>query len=105
MKHLPFFTTFALLLLCCLTGCDNGRSSVTGKVTYQGQPVETGSISFEPIDGKGGTSGGAIEQGQFTLGGKTGEVSWEKTREHHRGPKDGPTDPGGTTEPGRNHGG
>jgi hypothetical protein len=35
--------------------------------------VETGSISFEPIDGKGGTSGGAIEQGQFTLGGKTGE--------------------------------
>lgn len=61
-----------------LAGCDNGRVSVTGKVTYRGQPVERGSISFEPIDGKGGTSGGSIEHGEFTLHGDTGVFPGKK---------------------------
>ncbi len=61
-----------------LAGCDNGRASVLGTVTYQGRPVESGSISFEPIDGKGGTAGGAIEQGRFMLDGKTGVFPGKK---------------------------
>ena len=61
---------FFVLLLCCLAGCYQGNSlgtiPVTGKVTYNGQPVEGATISFMP-DGQGrpataiSSSGGAYE--------------------------------------------
>jgi len=62
------------LMLVALVGCGGGtsdplnRQDISGQVTLQGQPLDTGTISFEPQAGTGGTSGGAtIENGKFAL--------------------------------------
>jgi len=55
--------------LVAFSGCDDpSMATVRGNVTFEGQPVESGKIIFEPVDGVGGTAGGKIEQGtyQFT---------------------------------------
>ncbi|MGY8768910.1 MAG: hypothetical protein ACKVH8_10855 [Pirellulales bacterium] len=58
-----------LLTLACFLGCGGEPSlpSITGKVTFDGQPIEVGSIMFEPVDGKGTTEGGTIENGTYTV--------------------------------------
>jgi len=45
---------FSIFLLIVLTGCSGGAKQaatgkVSGKVTYEGKPVEAGSITFTPI--------------------------------------------------------
>ncbi len=59
--------SIALLLASC--GGDGEafgkRYPVSGKVTYNGQPLEKGSISFVPEKGAGAT--GPIEKGDYTL--------------------------------------
>ena len=55
-----------------LLGCgdDTGlsrRYSVTGKVTYKGQPVEKGLISFIPTTLEGRPAAGQIENGSYAL--------------------------------------
>jgi hypothetical protein len=49
--HLPISPRFLIVALSLfLVGCgggDQGRYTVTGKVTFQGQPVEQGEITFE----------------------------------------------------------
>lgn len=49
-------------------GCNHSATTVTGKVTYEGKPVNKGTISFLPIDGQGPSCGGPIESGRFTVG-------------------------------------
>lgn len=78
MKKSWLLMTIAMLIIVALPGCDNGRATVTGQVTYQGQPVESGSINFEPLDGRGGTAGGTIENGAFRLSGAAGVVPGKK---------------------------
>jgi hypothetical protein len=48
--HLPY-----LLVLLLLPGCGEGfpRHRLSGKVTYQGKPVEYGTIVFEPEESIG----------------------------------------------------
>ena len=52
-------------------GCskaDNRRIAVSGKVTYEGKPVEIGSISFVPAAGEDGlAAGGRIENAEYSL--------------------------------------
>lgn len=57
-------------LMAALVGCGptDGLISVTGSVTYNGEPVQDGSISFTPIDGRGSSGGGVIENGQIVRG-------------------------------------
>jgi hypothetical protein len=60
----------AILLLGLLaTGCGDGKVGVRGTVTFDGQPVQSGVISFEPADGRGPNTGGAITDGRFELSG------------------------------------
>jgi hypothetical protein len=59
-----------LLVLPALSSCGSnaGLSSATGIVTVDGQPVESGTIQFQPADdatAKG--AGGAIKAGTFEL--------------------------------------
>jgi hypothetical protein len=64
----PLHLQILLLLLCaCLVGCgDNGgRVPVTGTVSFNGQPLETGHISFGGDQGAAGV--GQIVQGEFSL--------------------------------------
>ena len=42
-------------------------TTVTGTVVCDAQPVEKGTISFKPADGKGPTLGGEIAQAESTL--------------------------------------
>ena len=59
----------ALFVLCVLTGCtgcDRGFGQVTGKVSYQGQPLPSGDVVF--IDGEGRHHPGAIaEDGVYVI--------------------------------------
>ena len=51
-------------------GTDDGlgkRFPVSGKVTYNGNPLEKGDISFVPDDPKGVGATGLIENGAYTL--------------------------------------
>jgi hypothetical protein len=59
-----------VLLLPFLAGCGGG-TSVSGSVTYNGQPVPKGYVAFYPMDGKGPTVGGQISNGKYAVKGVT----------------------------------
>lgn len=68
-----------VLLALTAVGCGGGdslnRGAVSGKVTLDGQPIETGSISFWPTDGtQGPMAMGQISASQYTLEAKVGPV-------------------------------
>ena len=56
-----------------LVGCGGGRAAdrvdVTGTVTYQGQPIQEGSITFDPI-GEGPVAGALITNGTYEATGR-----------------------------------
>jgi hypothetical protein len=57
-----------IVVVLGLVGCgSNGRSTVEGMVTLNGQPIESGSMSFRPLDGKTPTVGCFITAGRFAL--------------------------------------
>lgn len=65
-----FFHLISLMALCglLLVGCQRSTGvTVTGTVTFNGQPVPDGSITFSPADGKGPSAGGKIENGKYTV--------------------------------------
>ena len=75
------FRVWRILLPCVglvlsLAGCsDNGLLEISGSVTLDGQPVEEGSISLMPVDGKGVTGGGLISNGTYTAETSPGEMA------------------------------
>ena len=59
-----------IVAVVVLSGCGGGsgrdRVVLSGTVSYQGEPVETGSIRFVPISGtKGPASGAVIQDGTY----------------------------------------
>ena len=52
-----------------LPGCGSAAATVSGEVTYEGQPVGDGYISFTPADGKGKDAGAPIANGRYTVAG------------------------------------
>lgn len=61
-----WFVISALLLPLCL-GCQHQGCPVQGEVTFEGQPVEDGTVTFEPADGQGPTAGGRISTGRYSI--------------------------------------
>lgn len=62
--------TRALLLavgFALAAGCSDSGATVSGQVTYEGEPVKQGYITFAPADGKGPVAGGAITDGRYTV--------------------------------------
>jgi hypothetical protein len=58
----------ALVMASCGTDDAFGkRYPVSGSVTYNGTPLEKGTISFVPEEGKGVGATGVIENGSYTL--------------------------------------
>ena len=43
------------------------RHAVTGSVTWQGRPLETGVVSFRPLEDQPFESGAMVQQGAFTI--------------------------------------
>src|SRR5262249_59566164 len=54
-------------LLLLAAGCGPGDGTVTGEVSYDGQPVGRGMITFAPADGQGPTVGGPITSGRYAV--------------------------------------
>jgi hypothetical protein len=67
----PFITGLAALSFAWITtGCGDdlkARYPVSGKVTYKGQPVPKGTISFSPVDGAGEGAYGEVVAGSYRL--------------------------------------
>lgn len=61
---ISLISCFALCLGC---GGDPNISIVSGTVTVDGEPLETGSILFVPVDGNSPTSGGEIAKGNYSV--------------------------------------
>lgn len=69
-SSLPSAWPLPILGLILLAGCGGGTklSNVTGKVTYDGQPLTTGTVTFHPKSGEGSVGVGDIDSnGQYTL--------------------------------------
>ncbi len=67
-------STFCCLALgAALAGCSGSNYSgdkrypLEGEVSFNGQPVDLGSISFIPESGKGRPSGGVIADGKYAV--------------------------------------
>ncbi len=56
-------------------GCGPATSTVSGTVTFNGEAVAKGAISFFPSDGKGQPAGGLIADGRYRV---TGMAPGEK---------------------------
>lgn len=50
-----------------VVGCGPSMLTVEGTVTWDGTPVETGTISFLPADGKGPSFGGELKNGSYRV--------------------------------------
>ena len=55
------------VLALAAAGCGGNAASVSGTVTYDGQPVGDGMVTFLPADGKGAVAGGKITDGRYTV--------------------------------------
>ena len=87
----PLLIPLALLPFM-LAGCGGGdydgpaRASVKGKVTFDGAPVDGGTIAFIPVGGDGRKAGESIVNGEYNIpeakGPNTGEhrveIRWPK---------------------------
>ena len=63
--YCKFFIVFLLFIL--LPGCQSEKAKVSGKIFFQGVPIETGKISFDSIDGNAQGSSGEIIEGKYEL--------------------------------------
>jgi hypothetical protein len=54
-------------LLLILAGCGGKNTTVTGRVTLGGQPVESGFITFFPEDNHGTSVGGEVIRGEYKV--------------------------------------
>ncbi len=68
LNRFRFLTATLLLGIVALAGCDSsGPVKLTGQVTYDGQPVEMGAISFEDAEGRTPSAEGAIINGKYEV--------------------------------------
>jgi hypothetical protein len=59
----------AAVLCTACAGCGDDEApkyDVSGEVTLQGQPLQSGTVSFFPADGQGPTAGAVITAGRYT---------------------------------------
>jgi len=81
-----------LFLTVCVVaapGCtsESGLSTVAGRVTLDGQPLETGIIRFVPIDGQTATADATVTDGKFAAQVPPGEKRIEITAPNVGGEK------------------
>ena len=69
MKRFAYAASVVYVVCALGIGCGGGdkreTTLVSGTVTFAGKPLEEGNIVFDPVDGTGGSSMGAITNGKF----------------------------------------
>ena len=71
----------SIILLSLCLGCGREEIHIAGNVTFDGKPLEEGTIEFIPIEGTAGPStGGSIRAGRYECSKDTGLVSTQKAR-------------------------
>ena len=79
-KNLNYHHCFIGLLLVCAVGCNPStpnfpRAAVEGEVTFNGKPLEQGTVRFVPIDGTPGPKHAVqVKQGMFAASAEQGPV-------------------------------
>ena len=72
--------SFAFGLVCAtavlVAGCGDGKATVSGRITFNGEPVSRGAITLIPTDGKGQSVGSQVEGGSYLV---RGVLPGEKT--------------------------
>lgn len=66
-RLLGWLSIAALLAAGCGGGDGLDRQAISGQVTLDGAPLESGSIRFEPVDGRGVASGAVIIDGAYQV--------------------------------------
>lgn len=73
--HRTIFPSVVWVFAALLAGCSDphdGRVAVSGTITLEGQPLSDATITFEPIDGQGSSSGSAVVNGEYKIERKSG---------------------------------
>ena len=62
-------SAYGVAIILCIAGCrrSDGLLQITGAVTYDGQPLQNGTISFLPSDGRGPTAAAIIAEGNYSV--------------------------------------
>ena len=68
-----FFLCCALLGLMLGCSANSKVGTVTGTVTFDGEPLKTGSIRFDPADGRTATADAIVKDGKFSANVPPGE--------------------------------
>ena len=63
----PAFALVASVAVLLLAGCNRPVGSVSGKVMYQGKPLNGGSVSFVSTEGNRSYAAGIKEDGTYTV--------------------------------------
>ena len=66
VPRLPMHALLAVAV-AFLAGCGNGQATVSGKITFNGEPVSRGAITLIPRDGKGQSVGAPVEGGSYLI--------------------------------------
>ena len=66
MKNLSFEFVCALVLILFVSGCGDGLIRVQGKVSYDGKPVQRGSVAFIGEKGQGTVFGEQFKNGSYS---------------------------------------
>ena len=61
------FVLFVVSLMACQDANPLGRQAVSGKVTFNGQPLDHGNVEFVPQEVGGVGSGAVIRQGAYQI--------------------------------------
>jgi hypothetical protein len=61
-----------LAAVLCGCGQEPAGSTVSGEVTFQGQPLDQGVIEFSPAEGQGTLSGAPIKDGRYAVPAENG---------------------------------
>jgi hypothetical protein len=67
MRRGPSTIGLMIVGFCCYAGCSKS-GSLSGVVTYNGEPVESGSIRFDSADGSGPGFGAQVVNGKYVSG-------------------------------------
>jgi len=67
--------------LLLVVGCGKTGIPVEGRITWGDKPVEQGSISFAPADGRGPRLGTPIKEGKYSIARSAGMTAGKKSVE------------------------